>query len=193
MGGAVAEFTLLRQGYGKDTADEKIRRVRAHIHSEERFQRLYSNLFTPGLGAYELAEEDTLICRCEGVTLKKLRQMAEESTGTSQEIKNGSRVSMGECQGRMCGHMAMNTLARLTGKNVQEIGFCQRLRVPNPYQDLLGYRARNRNSALENLKDAGFQKESSIFFMCRLSNVRPIIPSPLSFFGRRCSIYLKSW
>ncbi len=101
MEGAVAGIhAAARQGYGKDTADEKIRRVRAHIHSEERFQRLYSNLFTPGLGAYELAEEDTLICRCEGVTLKKLRQMAEESTGNIPGNKNGSRVSMGECQGR---------------------------------------------------------------------------------------------
>ena len=141
MEGAVAGIhAAARQGYGKDTADEKIRRVRAHIHSEERFQRLYSNLFTPGLGAYELAEEDTLICRCEGVTLKKLRQMAEGSTGTSQEIKNGSRVSMGECQGRMCGHMAMNILARLTGKNVQEIGILgQRPPVfPIPIKSLVG-------------------------------------------------------
>lgn len=141
MEGTIAGIhAAARLGYGKDTAEGKIRRVRARIHSEERFQRLYSTLFTPGPGAYELAEEDTLICRCEGVTLKKMRQIAEGSTGMSQEIKNGSRISMGECQGRMCGHIAMNTLAGLTGKKVEEIGILgQRPPVfPIPIKNLVG-------------------------------------------------------
>lgn len=108
--------------HGADSAEAQIGRVRARIRAEARFQRLYSDLFTPGPGAYELAEDDTLVCRCEGVTYSKLRQMAKESNGVAQEIKNGARVSMGECQGRMCGHMTMNALAGLTGKPVEEIG-----------------------------------------------------------------------
>ncbi len=114
-------------GHGKAQAEAEIARVRARIRAEARFQRLYSDLFTPGPGAYELAEDDTLVCRCEGVTWGKLRAMAQSTDGVAQEIKNGVRVSMGECQGRMCGHMVMNALSGLTGKPVEDVGqFVQR-------------------------------------------------------------------
>jgi thioredoxin reductase len=127
-------------GHGKDSLEAKIEPVRRRIHAEARFQRLYSHLFTPGPGVYELAEDDTLVCRCEGVTYGKLREMARDTDGVAQEIKNGARVSMGECQGRMCGHMAMNALAGLTGKSVPEVGaFPQRPPIfPLPVSALAG-------------------------------------------------------
>lgn len=45
-----------------------------------------------------LAGEDTLLCRCEDVTLGRLRQF-----GSWREAKLQSRCGMGACQGRVCG------------------------------------------------------------------------------------------
>ena len=48
-----------------------------------------------------LAQEDTLLCRCEDVTLGQVRQF----TGW-REAKLLSRCGMGPCQGRICGAAA---------------------------------------------------------------------------------------
>jgi hypothetical protein len=48
-----------------------------------------------------LAENDTLLCRCEDVTLGRARQFAGW-----REAKLLSRCGMGSCQGRVCGAAA---------------------------------------------------------------------------------------
>ncbi|HEY4230436.1 MAG TPA: FAD-dependent oxidoreductase [Thermoanaerobaculia bacterium] len=45
-----------------------------------------------------LAREDTVVCRCEDVTLGSLRRYAG-----AREAKLASRAGMGPCQGRVCG------------------------------------------------------------------------------------------
>lgn len=111
---------LLR--YGKDRTESAIRQVRLRINRESRFQRMYSALFTPGPGVFELAKDDTLVCRCEGVTYSRLREFIQQGSQSVQEIKNGLRIGMGECQGRMCSHMVLHTLSRLSGKTIAEVG-----------------------------------------------------------------------
>lgn len=109
-------------GYGKDAASTAIQHVHRRINRESRFRRLYSTLFTPGPGVFELAQDDTLVCRCEGVTYGRLREFIRDGSRSPQEIKNGLRTCMGECQGRMCSQMVLHTLSRLSGKTVDELG-----------------------------------------------------------------------
>jgi hypothetical protein len=45
-----------------------------------------------------LASEKTFVCRCEDVTLKRLREF-----GNWREAKLQTRCGMGACQGRVCG------------------------------------------------------------------------------------------
>jgi NADPH-dependent 2,4-dienoyl-CoA reductase/sulfur reductase-like enzyme len=121
--GRVAGLRAAAQlGYGKDAASTAIQHLHRHINRESRFQRLYSMLFTPGPGVFELAQEDTLVCRCEGVTYGRLCEFIRDGSRSPQEIKNGLRTCMGECQGRMCGQMVLHTLSRLSGKTIAELG-----------------------------------------------------------------------
>jgi NADPH-dependent 2,4-dienoyl-CoA reductase/sulfur reductase-like enzyme len=53
--------------------------------------------------------DDTIICRCERVTRRKLRAATENVTGT-RAVKLASRAGLGVCQGRICGHTVADLL-----------------------------------------------------------------------------------
>jgi NADPH-dependent 2,4-dienoyl-CoA reductase/sulfur reductase-like enzyme len=109
-------------GYGKAKAAEALRQLRRPLQRERAFRRMYTSLFTPGPGLYELAQDDTPLCRCEGVTLGDLKRAVEMGTCSIPEIKAITRSGMGECQGRMCGQQINYLIARLTGRTPAEIG-----------------------------------------------------------------------
>lgn len=58
--------------------------------------------------------EDTVICRCEGVTAGEVSAAAEHAAGDLNAAKGWSRAGMGLCQGRECGPV----LAALVGGGV---------------------------------------------------------------------------
>jgi D-hydroxyproline dehydrogenase subunit alpha len=109
-------------GYGEGILEPFMQEIAPKLRRERAFQRMYADLFTPGPGVFELAKDDTLVCRCEGVTLKKVRQAVKMGAASLSEVKSITRTGMGECQGRMCGHEVMHLIAKLTGKPLTEIG-----------------------------------------------------------------------
>ncbi|QND45106.1 FAD-dependent oxidoreductase (plasmid) [Rhizobium lusitanum] len=52
----------------------------------------------------KLPPDDTVICRCEGVTYGTLRALGEHSAKDLATLKRLSRAGMGRCQSRYCGH-----------------------------------------------------------------------------------------
>jgi len=76
-----------------------------------------------------------VLCRCESVTAGELRRSVREMG--SQEINRAkafSRVGMGRCQGRYCGHAAAEVVAHAAGIPVEQVG---RLRAQAPVKPLL--------------------------------------------------------
>ena len=59
--------------------------------------------FAPLPGLHELAQPDTLVCRCEDVPLARARAAAELHGPSLRAIKVGCRAGMGPCQARICG------------------------------------------------------------------------------------------
>ena len=45
--------------------------------------------------------EDPVVCRCEGVRRSDLRR-AISAGGSLRDLKQRTRIGMGECQGRVC-------------------------------------------------------------------------------------------
>lgn len=66
-------------------------------------------------------EEKTIICRCEDVTLKKLRELIRSGVTDIEELKRYSRCGMGPCQGRTCSSLLLRELAKLTGSSLSEM------------------------------------------------------------------------
>lgn len=67
----------------------------------------------PGLG--ELAQPDTIVCRCEDVDLQRARDAAALHGGSFRAIKLGCRAGMGPCQARICGPSLQALAAGTTG------------------------------------------------------------------------------
>lgn len=56
-------------------------------------------------------DDNTVICRCENVTVGDLRKVVKEGVRELNEIKVVSRSGMGPCQGRMCGPALAEVIA----------------------------------------------------------------------------------
>jgi NAD(P)H-nitrite reductase large subunit len=65
-------------------------------------------------------EDKTIICRCEDLTLGRLRQLIGAGYRSVDEIKRISRAGMGPCQGRTCQALIEREIAALTGVPVKE-------------------------------------------------------------------------
>ena len=79
--------------------------------------------------------DDAVVCRCEAVTVGELRRCVNELG--SQEVNRAkafSRVGMGRCQGRFCGHAAAEVVAHACGIPVEQVG---RLRSQAPVKPLM--------------------------------------------------------
>jgi thioredoxin reductase len=109
-------------GHGAGTAEKTVQRLAPALARERRFQRMYAALFTPGPGLYEWCRDDTILCRCEEVTLADVRRTVSLGADSVNEVKAITRCGMGDCQGRMCGHLVAHSVARETGRLLAEVG-----------------------------------------------------------------------
>jgi NADPH-dependent 2,4-dienoyl-CoA reductase/sulfur reductase-like enzyme len=78
--------------------------------------------------------DDAVVCRCEAVTAGELRRCVNEMD--SREVNRAkafSRVGMGRCQGRFCGHASAEIVAEASGVPIELVG---RLRSQAPVKPL---------------------------------------------------------
>lgn len=73
--------------------------------------------------------DDTVICRCEGVTAGQVRDMVQDGYIDHNEIKAIIRCGMGPCQGRMCSSAVFELIAEGSKLEPQKIRQ-HRLRPP---------------------------------------------------------------
>lgn len=48
-------------------------------------------------------DQGLVLCRCEGVTVGMVRRVTRQGFSSAEEIKRFTRMTMGSCQGRVCG------------------------------------------------------------------------------------------
>lgn len=61
--------------------------------------------------------KDTIICRCEEITLKDLEETAKKYNSSAREIKLRTRAGMGFCGGRTCRPAIDKVLTNITKEN----------------------------------------------------------------------------
>jgi len=61
--------------------------------------------------------KDTIICRCEEVTLGELEELAKKHHSSARELKLLSRAGMGFCGGRTCRQAVDRVLTNITKEN----------------------------------------------------------------------------
>ena len=63
-------------------------------------------------------DDDTIVCRCEEVTVGDIKQAIREGAVDVTGVKRRTRAGMGLCQGRTCEKIVMRILAQELGKPV---------------------------------------------------------------------------
>jgi hypothetical protein len=97
--GELAAAAIVRQERGAPIAGEVARKAVRERKAADAMLRAFAPL--PGL--HELAQPDTIVCRCEDVTLARAKEAAVLHGGSHRAIKVGCRAGMGPCQARICG------------------------------------------------------------------------------------------
>jgi NADPH-dependent 2,4-dienoyl-CoA reductase/sulfur reductase-like enzyme len=82
-------------------------------------ERLHA-LTAPKPGLYQSLDDETIICRCEGTSVAKVKEFMAKTGGSLTELK-ASRISMGPCQGRICEPILLELLS-VWGCSAYEIG-----------------------------------------------------------------------
>jgi D-hydroxyproline dehydrogenase subunit alpha len=102
-----------------DLAAERTRAQRdlaRHRKFQAALWRLYS---APRLGL-GLATADTILCRCEEVSLGQIDAALAEGCPSIGELKRTTRAGMGACQGRYCGPILAAMMAERLGRLPEE-------------------------------------------------------------------------
>jgi D-hydroxyproline dehydrogenase subunit alpha len=82
-------------------ADRVAAPLRRRLGQRRRFRRALTRMHRVGRGLYELPTPETVICRCEEVTLARL-EPAVSASAQLGAVKSLTRAGMGLCQGRNC-------------------------------------------------------------------------------------------
>jgi NADPH-dependent 2,4-dienoyl-CoA reductase/sulfur reductase-like enzyme len=133
IGGKLAAMAVLKD-VGLPVHDDTLRQLRAEQARMERFRQGLAQAFPwPAEQAARLPD-DAIVCRCEAITAGELRRVVcEMGAREANRAKAFSRVGMGRCQGRYCGHAGAEVIAAAAGVPVQEVG---RLRGQAPVKPL---------------------------------------------------------
>ena len=99
--------------------DEKLEGSKAQLGKQEeryREERGHARPVVPSGTAKQL------VCLCEDVTVKDVRQAVDEGFGEMELLKRYTTASMGPCQGRMCSMPLATACAQQTGGTLEQTG-----------------------------------------------------------------------
>lgn len=133
VAGRLAALAALKDG-GHRVADSEIVRLTKLRRALNRFRLGLAEAFPWPYEAAVALPDDTVVCRCEVITVGELRSSCHHKGADEvNRAKAFSRVGMGRCQGRYCGNAAAEILAHARGVPVEQVG---RLRGQAPVKPL---------------------------------------------------------
>jgi thioredoxin reductase len=115
IAGAAAARSL-----GFTATDGAVAAARVRLERHRRFQDGLWSVFAAPRLQLELAEGDTVVCRCEEVTLAAVEAALSDGCPTIGEVKRRTRLGMGSCQGRYCAPLLAHTLAWQHGRALDD-------------------------------------------------------------------------
>jgi len=108
--------------------DARAAPLRVALRGQRRIRPFLDVLYRPPEWITDPPDE-TIVCRCEEVTAGRLREMVALGCQGPNQTKFFSRCGMGPCQGRQCGLVVTQVLARALGRPPGEVG-AYRIRAP---------------------------------------------------------------
>jgi hydrogen cyanide synthase HcnB len=120
-------------------ADRLVQPALRKLKRFNRFGQIMDILSTPRPGIFNILSDDTVVCRCEEVTMQDVISAVADGATDVNDIKRRTRLGMGHCQGRFCGQVINELIWRLTGVRKQREIFTPRTPAkPVPFACLAG-------------------------------------------------------
>ncbi|AMJ59447.1 FAD/NAD(P)-dependent oxidoreductase [Bosea sp. PAMC 26642] len=116
--GALAAHAILTDlGVAQDVG--AIRPLARKVARLRAFQRGLARAFAWPVAQIRAQPDDTILCRCENVTIGAVRNAMAQALGPVEvnRVKAMTRCGMGRCQGRVCGPALQEIVAGLTGQD----------------------------------------------------------------------------
>ncbi len=122
--GKIAAYTILEQLGIKDKKklvpiQKKLRKERKHHMS---FVKCFNSLYRIKPKTILEIPDDTIVCRCESVDMKSIKNTVQMGCHNPNSLKISTRCTMGPCQGRICSPVIYDTLQILCQKNPEDMG-----------------------------------------------------------------------
>jgi NADPH-dependent 2,4-dienoyl-CoA reductase/sulfur reductase-like enzyme len=119
---------------GRPIDSKRVAAVDRKLARQACFRRALEDAYPYPAHLLDDVADDEIVCRCEGITAGELRRTAlERDAHEMNRLKAFTRIGMGRCQGRVCGHAAAEILARTVAKDIAAVG---RLRGNPPIKPL---------------------------------------------------------
>ena len=119
--GRLAALGAARQ-LARTVPPDRVAAVRRELARQRRFAAVLTDLFPPSAHLGSLLTDDTVLCRCEEITVGEIRRTIDDGATTLNAVRMVTRAGMGRCQGRMCGGPVAELLAREIGQPVEAVG-----------------------------------------------------------------------
>ena len=91
----------------------------------QKFGQCMARLMTPNNDILDNLTEETVICRCEDVTLKEINDSIKIGAKDINQLKSWTRCGMGPCQGRTCEDTISRIMSKYSG-NREAVGVLTR-------------------------------------------------------------------
>lgn len=122
--GKIAAYTILekmekRSPKESGTVMKKLSKRRKH---DMGFVKCFNSLYRIKPETLLSIPDDTVICRCESVDMKAIKDAVDMGCLNPNALKVSTRCTMGPCQGRTCGPVIYDILQILCKKDQNEIG-----------------------------------------------------------------------
>jgi D-hydroxyproline dehydrogenase subunit alpha len=123
--GVIAGLAAARRlGVVMDTGTAHVlRKAEIDLVRHRRFQQALWSLYAAPRPGLTLADDDTLVCRCEEIGKRELLAAIGDAEPSIGEVKRRTRCGMGRCQGRYCGPLVVEEIAGRSGAPVTERDF----------------------------------------------------------------------
>jgi thioredoxin reductase/bacterioferritin-associated ferredoxin len=108
----------LAEGRGRPHDEHRIRR---RLRAARRFATVAGDMMALSPGVFGVMTDDTVLCRCEGITVRQVKEALADGADTVRAVKNRVRAGMGRCQGRMCSLLVRQVISRETRTPIQEV------------------------------------------------------------------------
>src|SRR5205807_10084639 len=98
------------------------RPMAAAVPREQPIRPSLNARYRPGRRVLVPPEDDTIACRCEEVSVGRIRRAVRLGAPGPNQLKAFTRCGMGPCQGRICGPIVSAVIAEARGVPIAEIG-----------------------------------------------------------------------